>query len=366
MRCRGTGGRPLRTALSSPVPRENKVPGDVCPFFRVHSIRPVSTRAPGPNTAAGAGVPSDRRGRTASPAVCMGACPWDITQNGRGGGGTRADVGLQTPQIRSRAPPFAFQRGRSRTACAPVVHPGNIPCTPPPPYRGMHDPFKTASGGGGGGQSSGPWDSWRPAVRKQPTSRTARAQRTARLQMPRVAQATPRQRRPASGKGGPASGGTMTHPQFRGEAKQRGGRAAWLPRGAPSSDRRCAGGRAAPESREGPCGGPRPCPGGSDPGEKCRARGDAEPRRRSGTTGVQIGGKGAPRHREGGPGPKPPGNTQRTVGPPHSVSHSMALGRAHPREQLPPPEGMLAKSRVHRRQTKQSAEDVAHQWPTRP
>ena len=31
------------------------------------------------------------------------------------------------------------------------------------------------------------------------------------------------------------------------------------------------------------------------------------------------------------------------------------------------PEGMLAKARVHRRQTKQSAEeDVARQWPTRP
>ena len=32
----------------------------------------------------------------------------------------------------------------------------------------------------------------------------------------------------------------------------------------------------------------------------------------------------------------------------------------------PHPEGMLAMSRVHERQTKQSAEDVARQWPTRP
>ena len=41
-------------------------------------------------------------------------------------------------------------------------------------------------------------------------------------------------------------------------------------------------------------------------------------------------------------------------------------GGSSQRAVSPTPEGMLAKSRVHRRQTKQSAEDVARQWPTRP
>ena len=35
------------------------------------------------------------------------------------------------------------------------------PCKPPP-YRSVHDPFKTASGGGV--QNSGPWDPWLPVV----------------------------------------------------------------------------------------------------------------------------------------------------------------------------------------------------------
>ena len=58
-------------------------------------------------------------------------------------------------------------RGRFRTARAQRghsanyygVHPGNTPETPPP-YRRVHDPFKTASGV----WSSGPWDPWLPVV----------------------------------------------------------------------------------------------------------------------------------------------------------------------------------------------------------
>ena len=47
------------------------------------------------------------------------------------------------------------------------------PCKPPP-YRGMHDPFQTASGV----QHSGPWDPWLPAVEN--SFRTVFAQRTVR------------------------------------------------------------------------------------------------------------------------------------------------------------------------------------------
>ena len=52
-----------------------------------------------------------------------------------------------------------------------------IPGTPlhtPPPYRGVHDPFKTASGVQRGLGPVATGDG------KQPTSRTARAQRTVR------------------------------------------------------------------------------------------------------------------------------------------------------------------------------------------
>ena len=49
------------------------------------------------------------------------------------------------------------QRGHSANYYG--VHPGNTPCKPPP-YRSVHDPFKTASGV----LSSGPWDPWLPAV----------------------------------------------------------------------------------------------------------------------------------------------------------------------------------------------------------
>ena len=48
---------------------------------------------------------------------------------------------------------------RAHSANCYVVHPGNT-AAKHPPYRGMHDPFKTASGV----QSSGPWDPWLPAV----------------------------------------------------------------------------------------------------------------------------------------------------------------------------------------------------------
>ena len=49
------------------------------------------------------------------------------------------------------------QRGHSANYYG--VYPGNTPCKPPP-YRGMHDPFKTASGV----QTSGPRDPWLPVV----------------------------------------------------------------------------------------------------------------------------------------------------------------------------------------------------------
>ena len=45
------------------------------------------------------------------------------------------------------------QRGHSANCY--VVYPGNTPENHPP-YRSVHDPFKTASGV----QSAGPWDPW--------------------------------------------------------------------------------------------------------------------------------------------------------------------------------------------------------------
>ena len=51
----------------------------------------------------------------------------------------------------------------SHSVCtAPIITlfiPGTPLQTPPPPYRSVHDPFKTASV-----QNSGPWDPWLPGV----------------------------------------------------------------------------------------------------------------------------------------------------------------------------------------------------------
>ena len=72
------------------------------------------------------------------------------------------------------------QRGHSANHYG--VHPGNTPANHPP-YRSVHDPFKTASGV----QNSGPWGPWLPAVessrlfaQRTHSAGTARAQRTVR------------------------------------------------------------------------------------------------------------------------------------------------------------------------------------------
>ena len=65
------------------------------------------------------------------------------------------------------------QRGHSANYCG--VHPGKSPAHHPSTEACMI-PFKTASGV----QNSGPWDPWATGGKKQPTFRTARAQRTVR------------------------------------------------------------------------------------------------------------------------------------------------------------------------------------------